>query len=284
MKIGWIGSGAVAKGMSLYLCKEGFSEQVFYSRNFNHAKEASENIGARAVRKLKSLVEESELIFIAVSDREITNVVSQIIDLKMNLSQRKFLHTSGAESSKVLLPLEKHGAKIGSLHPLQSFTDFRRSSNQMKTTLFSYEGDLDETLDYFFKQASIRFFRIKPEDKPQYHLAAVVASNYLTATIHFAVKKMMALGIDEQTALQALSPLIDGTLENIKHVGTRQALTGPLIRGDEETIQKHMKVLDGDDLNFYCALGKEALAISKVRGLNEQDWHSLHELLSGGKK
>ena len=78
------------------------------------------------------------------------------------------------------------------------------------------------------------------EDKPLYHAAACLASNYLTTLLHNVEEIYQSLGMERQDALTAFWPLVRGTLNNIETKGTVQALTGPISRGDVGTVEKHL--------------------------------------------
>ena len=114
---------------------------------------------------------------------------------------------------------------------------------------------------------------ISSEGKVLYHAAAVIACNYLTALLDASVTLCGKAGIDPQTALAAMSPLAAATLENVAELGTAQALTGPIARGDAQTIARHIDSLsecDDDLLALYKTTGKWALRLAKTRADRDQ--------------
>ncbi|HDJ27978.1 MAG TPA: DUF2520 domain-containing protein [Proteobacteria bacterium] len=89
-----------------------------------------------------------------------------------------------------------------------------------------------------------RMLRIAATDKPLYHAAAVVASNFFIALESLAISMLEQVGIGEEDAREMLLPLIRGSLENLALKGPVDALTGPIVRGDHQTIAGHLQVLE----------------------------------------
>src|SRR5581483_8058493 len=100
-----------------------------------------------------------------------------------------------------------------------------------------------------------------------YHAAAVVASNYLVTLLHLAAGLWDVLGVDEQTAIGALLPLVRGAVENVAAHGPGPALTGPIARGDAATVAKHLAAIAAarpDSLPAYRALARATLALAQA--------------------
>jgi predicted short-subunit dehydrogenase-like oxidoreductase (DUF2520 family) len=102
-----------------------------------------------------------------------------------------------------------------------------------------------------------------------YHASAVVASNYLVTLEHFALELLKEANLSEENAYDILEPLIMGTLNNIKAQGSINALTGPVARGDDEIVSRHLSDIDKklpQFSNLYRLLGKHTLDIAADRG------------------
>jgi len=76
-------------------------------------------------------------------------------------------------------------------------------------------------------------------------------------------------GLSDAQAWQALRPLVAGTLENLLDAEPQEALTGPVVRGDDTTIRRHLESLTKDDALLYRALGRAALELAEKRGMDE---------------
>jgi len=162
------------------------------------------------------------------------------------------LHLSGAFPSTILRESRRAGADIGSMHPLQSFTDPAQSLDQIAGAVFACEGDAPAlaAARSLAEAVGASPITIATDRKALYHAAAVTASNSLVALLCLAADLMEASGMERGQGLEALQPLIHGTLQNILSRGTPQALTGPVARGDVDTIRSHLEALG--DLEPAC--------------------------------
>ena len=77
-------------------------------------------------------------------------------------------------------------------------------------------------------------------------------------------------GLSDADAWAALRPLVEGTFENLARHEPREALTGPVIRGDTATILRHLESLALDDQKLYRALGRAALELAQKQGMSEE--------------
>lgn len=191
-------------------------------------------------------------------------------------------HLSGALSTEVLGPLHAAGYACGSMHPLQAVADPWLSADRLMGAAFSLAGEPAaiaagrRIVDALAGQPLV----IAPQFRPLYHAAAVTASNYFIALIAFAVRLMDQAGVREEQAVPALLPLIRGTLDNLQHLGVAAALTGPIPRGDVDTVRLHLARLSGEERVLYCALGRELLRLARNTGLNQDKAEELEALLS----
>jgi len=108
--------------------------------------------------------------------------------------------------------------------------------------------------------------KVAAEERVLYHAAAVFASNFVLATFGEGVRQLMRIGWSEADATRALLPLLDGVVANIRRKGVVKSLTGPIRRGDAETVRRHLEALDRPDL--YRILGSIALEIAREAGLD----------------
>jgi predicted short-subunit dehydrogenase-like oxidoreductase (DUF2520 family) len=90
---------------------------------------------------------------------------------------------------------------------------------------------------------------------------------------------MVQAGLSEEDALGAILPLARGSLENLERMGPVQALTGPISRGDLETIRLHLRTLEPRERALYAALGLELLNLAMAGELGEDEGEEIRELL-----
>ena len=182
--------------------------------------------------------------------------------------QGKFIcHCSGSLGSAVLSGIEETGAYGYSIHPMFPFKSKKTAYEDLSQALFSVEGNeehIEEIMD-LLSACPNHIVRLKSEDKPKYHAAAVFASNLAVGLINQAKRLLMECGFDEDAALKALKPLTVTNMNNIFDVGTCDALTGPVERHDIKTVQKHLNALDQETKETYSALTKEIIKLAQMR-------------------
>nr|NIP79630.1 DUF2520 domain-containing protein [Gemmatimonadota bacterium]NIQ54405.1 DUF2520 domain-containing protein [Gemmatimonadota bacterium]NIU74616.1 DUF2520 domain-containing protein [Gammaproteobacteria bacterium]NIX44547.1 DUF2520 domain-containing protein [Gemmatimonadota bacterium] len=122
---------------------------------------------------------------------------------------------------------------------------------------------------------------IPPTLRPLYHAAAVFASNYLLAATSLAVRMFQQAGVPEDEAIAGILPLMRGTMGNLEDLGVSAALTGPVARGDVDTVRLHLGRLSPTERSLYCALGLETLRLARSAGLDEERAAELETLLTG---
>jgi predicted short-subunit dehydrogenase-like oxidoreductase (DUF2520 family) len=116
--------------------------------------------------------------------------------------------------------------------------------------------------------------QILTEGKPLYHAAAVVASNFLVTLMGAALRLIQQAGVSPEEAFAVLNPLIEGTLANIERVGIHQALTGPVVRGDVQTVEAHIQAIADtlpELLPFYtCLIHYTAAQAAETKRISEE--------------
>jgi predicted short-subunit dehydrogenase-like oxidoreductase (DUF2520 family) len=190
-----------------------------------------------------------------------------------------FAHCSGALGLSALSPLGKQHA-VGSFHPLQSFPKPRapEAFDGSVVAIDSATAALRGRLERLARDLGARPRRVLEADRVVYHAAAVFASNYLVALAGEAVEMLRSIGWSEREATEGLVPLMEGVLAEVARRGPDAALTGPIRRGDFETVNRHLEALATVDTQarrgrprkaeLYRMLGRIALEIAKSEGLD----------------
>jgi len=119
------------------------------------------------------------------------------------------------------------------------------------------------------------------DGRAAYHAAAVLASNCLVALEATAVRAMERAGVSAEDAWRLLWPLVRGTIANLERGPAPGTLTGPIARGDADTVRRNLGALqgDGDAIDVYRSLGVEALKLSVAAGLGESEQAAVLESL-----
>ncbi|MCD6426554.1 MAG: DUF2520 domain-containing protein [Caldisericaceae bacterium] len=275
MKVFIIGAGHVGTTLSIIFENAGF-EVFIASRSMKSAKKAASISGAKAcsVKECGG----SDIVFLTVPDSEITNAAKNIEQFVTE--KQVIVHTSGALSSEILNFLPSH---VASLHPLKSFADPVIAASSIKETLFTFEGDktAETVLEEIVKKIKGKFVKIKPQNKILYHLAAVLAANYTVSLADISVNILKEIGFRENDAKSAIVNLLKGVLENMENKGTVSALTGPIERGDADTVKKHLTAIKDPILkNIYIFLGFATLSIAEQKGLNKRKIDDIRKVLN----
>ena len=132
----------------------------------------------------------------------------------------------------------------------------------------------------FFENLGNPVRLIRAEQKVLYHSAAVFASNLVTGLFETGVNLLMACGFDRESGEAALKPLFLHNSQSVASVGAKDALTGPVERGDLKTIQKHLNVLPEEEREIYVRLSEVLTDIAK-RKHPERDYDELSQFLKG---
>jgi len=231
----------------------------------------------------------ADCLIITTVDDAIAEVCSQISRTNAIKPGIKVIHMSGAGSLDLLESARKKGAFVASIHPVQSFADIESAISSIPGSVFGITANEE------IKKWSVALvedlkglaFFVPDEDKPLYHAAACMASNYLAALIYIVIEMYKSLGLKDEDAVKAYLPLVKGTLLNIEKKGPIQALTGPIARGDLGTIKKHLQVIEAmtpQYLHSYKALGRITADLGYLKGsISVSKAELIKELLSGGK-
>lgn len=276
MNIGFIGAGKVGTAFGKYLSNNGFNVEGYYSKREKSAQNAAEYCNSRAYVNMEDLTQKVDIIFITTNDDEIEKVADKLTENNILSTGQIIVHMSGASSSEILKRAKERGCFTYSLHPLQAFADIEKAVIDLKDTVFSIEGD-EEKIHVFedmLENTGNRYFKIAKDQKSVYHATACVVSNYLVTLMDYGLSLFEAIGIKGEDGYKALYPLIDGTVKNIYNLGTKNALTGPIARGDVETIGKHIKSIEKiaqDKLDFYKLMGDMTLELAKRDRLNDNE-------------
>jgi predicted short-subunit dehydrogenase-like oxidoreductase (DUF2520 family) len=229
---------------------------------------ASTRLGAPAV-SVADAGRGAGLVIVATPDAAIADTA-----LALSPSLRPgalVVHLSGACPLDELgkLRAERPDVAVGALHPLQSLPSVEQGLARLPGSWCAIDGPGE--VERLALTLGMRPFRVAPGERARYHAAATIASNHVVALLAQAVRVAEVAGVPAE----ALLPLVRASVDNVDVLGTRDALTGPVARGDADTVARHLDALPVDERAAYRALAREALRLSG------RDDIALHELLDG---
>ncbi|HEV2736785.1 MAG TPA: DUF2520 domain-containing protein, partial [Longimicrobiaceae bacterium] len=162
------------------------------------------------------------------------------------------------------------GHPVGGVHPLCAVADPVEGADRLRGATFGVEaeGAARALAERIVRAAGGTALELGPGSRTEYHAAAVFASNYVVGLLAVAERLMEGAGIAAARARPALAGLAAGAVENVRERGPAAALTGPVARGDAETVARHLARLSGDERRLYSLLAAEALRLARARGLD----------------
>ena len=195
----------------------------------------------------------ADITLLAVPDNQIQSVAESI-----RPGPCVIVHLSGATPPE---PLQTHN-HAGSVHPLVSLPDASSGSDALRRSAFfavSSDTSRAKTATHNIVAAlDGTAFDVPEEARPTYHAAASVAANHLVA---------LCAQVERLAASASVPPdgfwaLMDGVLENVRTSGARQSLTGPVSRGDWETVRRHLDSIDAAERDQYLELARAAASLA----------------------
>lgn len=222
-------------------------------------------------------------VLLAVPDAAVAEVAGRVAMLALPAGV-PVLHLSGSLGLEVLDPLARAGCSVGGLHPLCAVADPVEGAERLRGAAFGVEGEgpARALAERIVRAAGGTALDLPPGGKVLYHAAAVFASNYAVALLAVAERLMERAGVAPEQVRPALAGLAAGAVENAREQGPAEALTGPVARGDAETVRRHLARLSGDERALYSLLAREALALARARGLDSASAERVAELIGGG--
>lgn len=233
MRIAMIGSGNVATHLSAALVNAGHQITQVWSRNYQNAALLAYHVKAEAIHDPEEFSGHPDLVIISVNDDAIASVL-----FRLKLESSIVVHTSG---STPMVILEGASAKTGVLYPLQTFS--KTKSVDFLTVPLLIEGNSPEVLSQLTALAqtiSNNVQEVSSEKRLSLHVAAVFACNF--SNYLYAVAKEILDG--QQLDFKLIEPLIRETADKVRDADPKEVQTGPAIRNDVLTINRHLDYLE----------------------------------------
>ncbi len=203
---------------------------------------------------------ETPVLWLCVGDSAIAATAAELAKRRSWRGAAVF-HSSGALSSTELEPLRKQGASVASVHPMMTFV--RSSEPSMEGIPFAVEGDRDAVAlaRKLVKLLGGESFAIAKRDKPLYHALGAFVSPLVIAQMAAAERIGSELGLKPQQTRKVIGPILKQTIRNYIEHGVAAAFSGPIVRGDVETVRKNLSALKRvrGAAEIYRALAKVAV-------------------------
>ena len=284
--IGIAGAGRMGRALGRLLAKSGEPVIAVASRNPAHASEGAAFVGSRVrATSLHELPRLANRVLITVSDDAVTSVAATLAD--GGLKNGVALHTCGALGPESLRPLAKQGVLCGVIHPLQTVATPEQGLAALRGITFGIDGNGAALVwaREIVKLLEGDVLRVTSEHRAVYHAAAVIAGNSVFGVVDAAVRLMEETGAGRDAALRALAPLVRASARNAVSIGPAKALTGPIARGDVETVRSHLKALEKSPqpiADLYQAMGLYLLDVVRRKKGAGDNLSELERMLTEG--
>ena len=241
-----------------------FTVQDVMNRSLQSSQSACEFIGAGTPVGEPGALRAADIFLIAVPDDQIKATSLLLQEQHLIEPSTIVFHCSGALGSDQL-GMQRGAASV---HPMRSFADPAQVAANFAGTICTLEGDpyANRVLQHALHQIEANVLCIKLESKTLYHAAAVFASNYLVTLMDAALQTLVAAGIRSDMAMKMVAPLATESLDNVLRLGPRAALTGPIARGDQNTVLRHEEALnnwDGNMAVLYHELARATVSMKQ---------------------
>ncbi|MGB6241729.1 MAG: DUF2520 domain-containing protein [Castellaniella sp.] len=284
LRLGFIGAGRLAQALALALQQAGLPVARVGSRRLESARVMAGMLSACQACDPQEVTDQCDLVFIATPDAAIAPVAGAVAWR----AGQGVVHCSGATSVAALQPAADAGARIGGFHPMQAFgADPQAAVRSLPGCTVAIEA-ADPALAARLHQLTSRLgcvgLTLPPGARARYHASGGYASQHVHVLLAEAVRLWQSWGATEQQALDALLPLLRGTLASAARSGVAAGMPGPVSRGDAGTVGLHRQALQAVDpamRDLYDQLCLRGVVLARRAGrLDDGQAQTLEQVLS----
>ncbi|MFL5799360.1 MAG: Rossmann-like and DUF2520 domain-containing protein [Actinomycetota bacterium] len=282
MDLAVIGGGRVGTALAVLLTRAGHRVAAVSGRDGTAARAGRFLPGVPVLAEAEA-AGQAAVVLLGVPDALVVATAARVAPALR--SGAAIVHLSGALGMAALQPAEAAGATPIALHPLQTFPTVESAVERMPGSAAAVTARTEEAFalgEGLARDAGALPFRLADEARPLYHAGAVLASNAVVALVALAERVLGEAGVDEP--VRKFLPLTRASVENAGALGPADALTGPVVRGDAETVERNLHALGElapEAVAAYVALASAASAVAAgARRLSEHDRAAIEEVLA----
>ena len=282
--VGVVGAGRVGTALAAALRRSGHRIVAVSAVSAASLRRVDERLPGTPVRPPQEVVAGCDLVLLTVPDDALPGLVSGLAATGAELAGRLVMHASGRHGLAVLEPATRLGALPLALHPVMTFTGRPDDVDRLAGVSFGVTtpDQLRPVAEVLVMEMGGEPVFIAEEDRGLYHAALAGAANHLVTQVVQAADLLSMAGVGEPSRM--LGPLLGAALDNALRLGDA-ALTGPVARGDAETIAGHLAALAAaapEALPSYLALARLTADRALASGmLSAPDAQRLLEVLAG---
>jgi predicted short-subunit dehydrogenase-like oxidoreductase (DUF2520 family) len=267
-----VGAGRAGSAIAQHLRGAGYTIREIVSRSNPRSLAAARKLARRLNAAARTAAEarlDAKVVWFFVPDAKIGEASAQL--LHRDWSNKVAFHASGALTSEALASLRQRGARAASVHPLMTFVG--GSATSLERVPFAVEGDTGalRSARAIVRDLKGEVLQIRKQDKVAYHAFATMVCPLLVSLLASAEDVARLAGLSNTEARRRMMPIVRQTLANVEKWGPAGSFSGPIVRGDVDTIRRHAAALSRAPAakHAYLALAKAALRYLPHRNRRE---------------
>jgi predicted short-subunit dehydrogenase-like oxidoreductase (DUF2520 family) len=266
-----VGPGRLGQALGRLLAQAGVAIDLVAARKVSRARQAVRFIGAGTPVALDDpRLSRAGVILLTTADAAIEPVARALAARGADWRGKVVLHTCGSLPSSVLESLARRGAAIGSMHPFQPIPDPSTGIQNLPGCYWAVEGAAPARA---LGERMVRLldgtpFPIRPTRKALYHASGIMVCPALLGLLSQSERLLELAGVPAKIARPMLVRSVSQTVANFAKLGAPRALTGPAVRGDWQTVRRHLNALrrySPDVVPVYVELLRAMLRLSGQR-------------------
>ena len=269
LRIGVVGTGRVGSALGAALARAGHTVVAASAVTEASVRRARRNLPGVPLSDPLEVAARAELVLLTVPDDDLPGLVAGLAATGAALEGRLLVHTSGRYGIGVLEPASRRGALPLALHPVMTFTGRPDDVDRLEGICFGVTApdQLRPAAEALVIEMGGEPVFIAEAARALYHAALASASNHLVGLVAEAADLLRTAGVGDPARM--LGPLLSASLDNALRLGDA-GLTGPLARGDADTIARHIEVLgkaSPQALGAYLALARLTASRALAAGM-----------------
>ena len=244
-----VGPGRIGKAIGRLLKEAGFDVRFVAARRLARARSGARFIGdGEPLALLDPRLTLARTVLLTTTDRAVPEVAKALAVQpggRHAWRGKIVLHTCGSLPASVLRPLKRRGAAIGSMHPFQTVPDASAGVRDLLGCYWSVEGDAaaQRVARKYIHALQGTAFQLRSGQRALYHLSAFLVSPTVVVLMERSARLLRRAGVPNHVARPMLRQFVTETIRNFTALGARCALTGPVVRGDWPTVERHLAAL-----------------------------------------
>jgi predicted short-subunit dehydrogenase-like oxidoreductase (DUF2520 family) len=287
LKVGVIGTGRVGSVLGAALDRAGHQVVAVSAVSQRSIDLARRMLPGAAVARPLEVLAAADLVLLTVPDDVLPGLVSGLAATDAPLAGRLLAHASGRHGIAVLEPATRQGALPLAMHPVMTFTGRPDDLDRLAGVSFGVTAPepLRPAAEALVIEMGGEPVFIEEEARGLYHAGLASAANHLVAMVAQSADLLRAAGVAEPSRM--LGPLLFAALDNALRLGDA-GLTGPVARGDADTVAEHVEALrhtSPEALRAYVALARLTADRALAAGiLTAADAQRLLDVLAGAPR